>query len=460
MDPFLKQVQDGGVIGAGGAGFPTYVKLDCQVDLVLANGAECEPLLYKDQVLMQCWADELAAGMLLAMKQVGASRGVIGIKKKNTDTIAVLQASLPDLIELYLMEDVYPAGDEVEMVYEVTGKRIPSGGLPKEIGVMVNNIESFINVFRASKGIPVTETMVTVHGEVVRPYTAWLPVGITYQQAIDLAGGITCDEFVVVEGGPMMGSVTQDLTQPVTKISSGLLVLPRESRIARFKMRSEDELLRIGKAACDQCSMCSSMCPRGLLGYPIQPHLAMRGLQASGDNHLSYTLAAQACSGCNLCTMWSCPEGLDPSRVCGITKRDLRDSNQLLSPQELQAQTTDVHPLREYRGVPTKRLTRRLELTEYALKKAKFVEFDDLLQQSRQQSRLQPVVISQVKIPLSQHIGKPATAVVKVGDSVKKGQLIGQADAEALSVSVHASIDGKVTAVSNVVVIERILEKS
>lgn len=453
MNPLLKQVQDSGVIGAGGAGFPTYVKLDCQVDMVLANGAECEPLLYKDQVLMQRWTSDLFGGMLLAMKEVGASYGVIGIKKKNTDTIAILEATLPNTIDLCLMDDVYPAGDEVELVYKATGKRIPSGGLPKDIGVMVNNIESFINVFRASKNIAVTETMITVHGEVVTPYTAWLPIGITYQEAIDLAGGITCHDFVVVEGGPMMGSVTEDLSQPVTKISSGLLVLPKTNRVARIKQRSEQDLLRIGKAACDQCRMCSSMCPRGLLGYPIQPHLAMRSLQVSGVNNLPDALAAQACSGCNLCTMWSCPEGLDPSRVCGITKRTLRDNNQLLTPVQLQERTIDVHPLREYRGVPTKRLVRRLELTDYIHIKAEFIEFDVL---ENQTSTKIPVDINQVTIPLSQHIGKPAVAIVKVGDSVKKGQIIGQAAPDALSVAVHSSIDGTVISVDNVIVIKRI----
>jgi len=450
MECLLKQVQDGGVIGAGGAGFPTYVKLDSQVDWVLANGAECEPLLYKDQVLMQGWAAELFGGMLLAMKQVGATRGVIGIKKKNTDTIAILQAQLPQAIELYLMEDVYPAGDEVELVYAITGKCIPAGGLPKDIGVLVNNIESFINVYRAAKGIPVTQTMLTVHGAVIKPYTAWLPIGITYQQAIDLAGGITCSEYVVIEGGPMMGSVTQDLTKVVTKISSGLLVLPRDSRVARIKMRSDREVLRSAKATCDQCSICSSMCPRRLLGYPIQPHVAMRAVQVSGDNNLPFAVAAQSCSGCNLCTMWSCPEGLDPSRICSMIKRELRENDQWLTPIQLQGQTVDVHPLREYRGVPTKRLVRRLELSDYSGIKAEFVEFGVLLQ-----ARAEPMTITKVQIPLSQHIGKPAIPVVKVGDFVIKGQLIGQAAERALSVAVHASIDGQVVSVNQSIIIEQ-----
>ncbi len=440
MDQFLQKIQDGGVIGAGGAGFPTYVKLDCQADIVIANGAECEPLLNKDQVLMQRWAPALIGGMLLAMHQVGADRAVIGIKKKHADTITVLRTVLPANIDLLEMDDVYPAGDEVEMVYEATGKRIPSGGLPKDIGVMINNIESFINLFHAAQGIPVTDTMLTVHGEVKLPFTAWLPVGMSYEEVIALAGGITCDDFVVIEGGPMMGSITVDLSKPITKVSSGLLVLRRDSRIATIKIRSEADIRRIGKAACDQCSICSSMCPRNLLGYPVHPHLAMRALQVSANDNTSLALAAQPCSACNLCTMWSCPDGLDPSQICVTTKRDLGQHNLLLSPAQLQAKTSAVHPLRDYRKIPTKRLMQRLELLQYNHKTADFIE---------------PVLsLRKVSIPLSQHIGVPAVPVVKVGDQVFKGQLIGAAMAQSLSVSVHASLAGTISEISNYVVIE------
>jgi len=441
MNQLLQKIQAGGVIGAGGAGFPTYVKLESQADVVIANGAECEPLLNKDQVLMQCSAPSLIGGMMLAMHQVGASRGVIGIKKKHADTIAVLRDAIPDNIELLEMDDVYPAGDEAEMVYEATGNRIPSGGLPKDIGVMVNNVESFINLFHAAQGIPVTDTMVTVHGEVKEPFTAWLPIGMSYSEVIALAGGITCDDFVVVEGGPMMGSVTDDLSKPITKISSGLLVLPANSRVATIKNRSEAALRRIGKSACDQCSICTDMCPRNLLGYPIQPHLAMRSLQVSANDNSSLTQAAQPCSECNLCTMWSCPEGLDPSQVCATTKRDLRENNLLMTPAQLQAKTKDVHPLRDYRKIPTKRLMQRLEVLQYSHRTANLLE---------------PILnLEKVSIPLSQHIGAPALAVVKVGDIVSKGQLIGAAVDQALSVSVHASMDGTVTGLSDIVVIER-----
>jgi len=277
-------------------------------------------------------------------------------------------------------------------------------------------------------------------GRFVDTYTAWLRIGLSYREAIDLAGDIPRRDFIVVDGGPMMGSVTDNLDKPITKISSGLLVLPRSSRIATIKMRSEQNLRRIGKAACDQCSMCTSMCPRNLLGYPVKPHLAMRSLQVSGANNLSYALAAQACCECNLCTMWSCPEGLDPSRVCATTRRALRGAQKLLSPAQLQANTTEVHPLRAYRGVPTTRLVRRLELADYAQTKAEFRECE--------------LNVNRLYIPLSQHIGRPAVAVVKVGDRVSKGQLIGQPAPDALSVAVHASRDGIVVEVGESIVID------
>lgn len=439
MNSLIEKVRDAGVVGAGGAGFPTYVKLDCQVEMVLANGAECEPLLNKDQVVMQKWAHEMIGGMQLAMKQTGATQAVIGIKDKHYDTIEVLEAAIEGLPEghgfsLLKMRDVYPAGDEVELIYEATGKRVPSGGLPKDIGVLVQNSESYINIFRAAMDQAVTHTMVTVHGEVKTPYTAWLPVGVTVAEVLEMAGGTTVNDFVVIDGGPMMGGVVESLDQPITKLSSGFIVIDRDSSLAIKKTRPEKEYKRIGKSACDQCSLCTSMCPRHMLGYPIKPHLVMRALQTSGPNSDIYALSAQACSECNLCSLWSCPEGLDPRNMCVTTKRDLRQSGRLQTPEQLQAKTTPVHPMREYRGVPTKRLTQRLGLATYAKTEATFVETEGCF--------------NRVTIPLQQHIGAPALATVSIGDKVTVGQVIGKAAEDALSVNIHASIEGTVEAVT------------
>ncbi len=439
MTNLLDAVKQAGVVGAGGAGFPTYQKLDARADLLIANGAECEPLLNKDQVVMQDFADELLAGMQLAMTQIGAAEGIIGLKQKHVHSIEVLQPKLPANIRLLQMPNVYPAGDEYELVYEATGRQIPSGGLPKEIGVVVQNVETLFNVQRASEGQAVTHTMISVHGSVAKPYTDWLPIGCTMADALALAGGTTIDDFVVVDGGPMMGAMIEDMSTVITRTSSGLIVVPRESRLARRKMTPERAYKRHGKSACDQCSLCTEMCPRYLLGYPIKPHLVMRSLLTTGEMSETLTINAQACCECNVCSMWACPEELDPSAICVATKRDLRARDALLSPQQLQALTTPVHPMREYRGVPTARLTRRLGLGRYDKVKALYVKND--------------FVPREVRIPLQQHIGAPAVASVKPGDKVRAGDEIGAAATDALGVPVHASIDGTVRTVADTITI-------
>ena len=439
MTNLLDAVKNAGVIGAGGAGFPAYQKLDTKVDLLIANGAECEPLLNKDQAVMQHYTDELLAGIQLAMSQVGASEAVLGVKQKHKHSIEVLTPKLPSNVRLLQMPNVYPAGDEVELIYEATGKRVPQGGLPMEVGVVVQNVESLVNVFRASEGRPVTHTMVTVHGSVAQPYTDWLPIGCSMADAIDLAGGATVDDYVVIDGGPMMGPIIEDMSAVITRTSSGLIVVPRDSYLAKRKMTPESAYKRIGKSSCDQCSLCTEMCPRYLLGYPIKPHLVMRSLLTTGEMSDTLTFNAQACCECNICSMWACPEQLDPRNICASTKRDLKAKDVMLTPQQLQDLTVDVHPMRENRGVPTARLTRRLGLSSYDKIKAPFVD--------------RGFVPTQVSIPLQQHIGAPAVASVEPGVKVSVGDVIGRAADNALSIPIHASINGTVSTVGSTVTI-------
>ncbi|GAA4082200.1 4Fe-4S dicluster domain-containing protein [Zhongshania borealis] len=440
-DTLVDKVRQAGIVGAGGAGFPCYIKMDTQAAVLIANGAECEPLLYKDQFVMQHFTESMLQGMQLLMAHIGASRGVLAIKQKHQESIAHVQPLLPANIELKIMSNVYPAGDEYELVYEITGQRIPAGGLPKDVGVLVQNVETLVNVYAASQGKPVTHTMLTVHGEVERPFTAWLPIGMSYADVLDLAGDISCELPVIIEGGAMMGTVETDFSTPITATSSGLLVLPHDAAVVVKKTEPEHKSKRIGKAACDQCTLCTEMCPRYLLGYPIQPHLVMRSLLTTDAMSETLSLHAQACSECNVCTLWACPEQLNPRDVCVAVKRDLKAQNLWQSAEHLQAQTRPVHSMREYRGVPTARLIRRLGLERYDKRPAPWLPV-----------KTQP---ARVAISLRGHFGAIAVPLVKIGDKVSVGDRIAAPPADAMGVPVHASISGTVTSVADRITIQR-----
>ncbi len=277
--------------------------------------------------------------------------------------------------------------------------------------------------------------MITVHGEVEKPFTAWLPIGMSYADILALAGALTCDKPVLIEGGAMMGSVETDFSRPITSVSSALLVLPEDAYILNRRAEPEPAFRRIGKSACDQCTLCTEMCPRYLLGYPIQPHLVMRSLLTSGNTSETLSLYAQACCECNICTMWACPEQLNPRDVCVTTKRDLRAQGRWQTAAELQAQTRPVHSMRDYRGVPSSRLTQRLGFSKYDRRTA---AWRDVL-----------ALPARVTIPLQPRMGVTAEPLVKVGDPVSAGSVIANVPADALGVPVHASISGLVTAVTD-----------
>ena len=147
----VDQVKAAGVVGAGGGGFPTHVKLAAKADTVVANGAECEPLLHKDAAVMERHAAEMIEGMTLAMEAVGAKTGIVGIKAKNTKAVDAVQAATAGTpVTVHLLGDYYPAGDEYDLVHETTGRLIPAAGIPLNVGVVVCNVETFVNVARAA----------------------------------------------------------------------------------------------------------------------------------------------------------------------------------------------------------------------------------------------------------------------------------------------------------------------
>src|SRR5437899_2420106 len=223
------KLRECGVVGAGGAGFPTYVKAQSQVEYLIANGAECEPLIHKDAELMKQYPGEILSGMSAMMEATGAKTGKFGVKTKNAEAIEALQQSnRNERIEFVMLGDFYPSGDEYELVYTATGRLIPPAGIPLQVGCVVNNVETLYNVTLAESGTPVTEKFLSVCGAVNEPKSLWAPVGMTFRELIARAGGATVPEYGVFISGLMMGTLTFDLDDVVTKTTGGLILLPRE----------------------------------------------------------------------------------------------------------------------------------------------------------------------------------------------------------------------------------------
>jgi Na+-translocating ferredoxin:NAD+ oxidoreductase RnfC subunit len=419
-----------GVVGAGGAGFPTSVKAQSQVEYLIANGAECEPLIHKDAELMKHFPEGILHGMNAMMDATGAKIGKFGIKTKNAESLEALKHHWkPGRIEFVMLGDFYPSGDEYELVYTATGRLIPPGGIPLQVGCVVNNVESLYNVHLAGNGTPVTEKFLSVCGAVKRPKSFWAPVGTSFRDLIALAGGATVPDFGIFVSGIMMGTLTFDLDDVITKTTGGLIVLPRDHYLMTRRTRSEQEMHHIGKSACDQCSYCTEFCPRYLLGYEVMPHKVMRSLGFTTTGSEIWNQWAELCCACGICTLYACPEDLYPKEACDQGKRDRRAAGLKF----VQQRPVEVHPMKEYRRIPLAQLRRRLQIEEYE-QETPFERVD-----------CRPAA---VRIKLKQHAGQPAVPAVEEGRKVKRGQVVGRVESGKLGANVHASIDGKVRAVT------------
>lgn len=433
---FSARLRAAGVVGAGGAGFPACVKARSRAEYVLANAAECEPLLKKDRILLERHPEKVFDGLELMMRSTGASAGILGIKKKHDRLIQRLDsiARTRKNVSVAPLGDYYPAGDEHCLVCDITGRVVPMGGIPIEAGCVVCNVETLYNAALSDKG-PVTEKYITVTGAVKRPCTIKVPVGITYAEAVEIAGGLKIRHAAGIDGGPMMGRVITDFGALVDKSSGGIVVLPKDHPLIVKKALAPPVFSRIGRSACDQCSFCTELCPRYLLGHTLQPHRVMRSLMFAGAGRKPHSEYALLCCECSLCSLYSCPENLDPRGVCAASRAGLREMKAgLENPPLNKGRAAGAHPVREERKVPVSRLIKRLGLADYDIDAPWF-------EHSYKPAR--------VRIPLSRHIGAPCSPAVGAGDRVKKGSLVGDAPADKLGTPVHASIDGRVSKVND-----------
>ncbi|HBZ7629538.1 TPA: SLBB domain-containing protein [Klebsiella pneumoniae] len=330
-----ERVRAAGVVGAGGAGFPTHIKLQARVDTVLVNAAECEPMLKVDQQLMAQQADRLIRGLGYAMTATGA---------------------------------------------------------------------------------------------VARPLTLAVPLGISLREVLDLAGGATVDDPGFINGGPMMGSLITSLETPVTKTTGGLLVLPGNHPLIQRRRQDERTLLAIARTVCEQCRLCTDLCPRHLIGHELSPHLLVRAVNYRQAATPSLLLSALTCSECNVCESVACPVGISPMRINRLLKRELRAKN-----LRYDGPLRPADEMAKHRLVPVKRLISKLGL--------------DPWYQEAPLTAVEPEVAC-VTLPLRQHIGISAVPCVAPGERVTRGQVLADIPADALGAPVHASIDGLVSAIT------------
>lgn len=432
IEKLKEALLDGGVVGAGGAGFPTYAKLSDQAETIILNCAECEPLIKVDRQLITGYVDDILAGMQMLVDTLGAKEGIIAIKKSYQASIDAVNSQIKKYkgLKLHILPDIYPAGDEVVLIYETTGKVVPQGKIPIVVGCMVVNVETVLNAYRkVTSDTNVVTKFVTVAGLVKSPLTVEVPVGITVQELIDMAGGFTTDDSVMIMGGPMTGRIctTQDI---VTKTTKAVLVLPPTCPPITKRQSSNRLNIRNAMSVCSQCTMCTSLCPRNLLGAAIKPHEFMRALANGLTYNVDPFLNSFFCVSCGLCEMYSCHQGLSPRRLLDEYKGGLRAKG--VKPPEREMKP--VNSLREERRVPEHRLVMRLGLASYDIPAPMTKCTAD---------------IKEVKLMLRQCIGAPCVATVKKGDKVTLGQVVGQPPEGALGVKLHASIAGKVTAVTD-----------
>lgn len=427
-----KALFDGGVVGAGGAGFPTHAKLSDQAESIILNCAECEPLIKVDRQLMIDYVNEVLSGMQMLVDTLGANEGIIAVKKSYKASIEAINSIISEYksLKLHILPDIYPAGDEVVLIYETTGKVVPQGKIPILVGCVVVNVETVLNLYRkVTNDQNVITKFVTVAGLVNSPVTVEVPVGITVKELIEMAGGFSSEDNVMIMGGPMTGRICT-INDIVTKTTKAVLVLPPNCPPIEKRQSTTRNNLRNAMSVCSQCSMCTSLCPRNLLGASIKPHEFMRALANGLTYNIEPFINSFFCVSCGLCEMYSCHQSLSPRRLLDEYKAGLRAKGVKVPDKP----NGPVNSLREERRVPEHRLVNRLGLHSFDIP-APMKKCD--------------TEIKEVKLLLRQCIGAPCVAVVKTGDKVIEGQMVGEPPKEALGTCLHASITGKVTAVTD-----------
>lgn len=437
MEELKSLIASAGVVGAGGAGFPTAFKLRDGIDSLVINAAECEPLIYTDYYLLKNELGKVLKGATAMMEACGIPNGYMAVKHHTAERLSWTHGQkLTSSISVSVMPDVYPMGDEIIMIYQVLGRIVPPGQLPGTVGAIVNNVETLYNVANAMEGIPVTEKWVTINGEVDNKVTFKVPIGTPIAEVFKTLGVTVPEGHIVVDGGPAMGKPVDPATAVITKTTKSLLILPDNIPCTASMLGSMKFTLTHAASNCCSCTMCSEMCPRALIGYPLQPHKIVRSVSSRLTDNPEDYLAASTCSACGVCELTACCQGISPRKVYTAVKAEL--GKHRLRYQAPPDAVLEADPERDNRMLPSSRFMQRIGVAKY----------DQTIPAFRGDVPFQPTYASYA---LRQHVGAPAAPIVNLGDAVKPGDVIGQA-ADGISANIHCAVNGIVDGIANGVV--------
>ena len=419
-------LQNAGIVGAGGAGFPTYAKLSNEADLLCVNCSECEPLMYTDFILNREEMAKIVKGAELIMAATNIKHTYLAIKVHRAEALGYADGQvLGENVSIKYLPSVYPIGDEIGLIYETTGRLIKAGNLPITAGVIVMNAETVYNAHEAIvSGKPLVEKWLTIAGDIPEKFTLKVPLGMRVSDIFKQLGIKVDSDHVIIDGGPSMGSISSPDRAVIKKTTKSILIFPKTTRCVENKQSNIDDMLRRAASACCGCTRCTEMCPRYQLGYPLEPHKLIRAaLNSAAEDYPELIATASLCCSCGVCAEVCCQDISPKDVILNLKKILAKNKIKFVADKDY-----PVNPDRPYRMIKSSKWKDMLGV----------LKFDAIPTYIPKKLTAQ-----RVEIPTSQHIGAPSIPCVNVGDRVNEGDMIATAG-QGLSVPQYASISGKV----------------
>lgn len=303
-------VKKAGIVGMGGAGFPSHVKLltDKKIDAIIVNAAECEPYLTNDYRILKEKSGHLAEGLDIVLHALGVMKGYIALEDNKKDVVFKMRENLKAGMKVKILKTKYPQGSEKHLIRAVTGRVVPEGKLPSDVGVVVLNASTILAIYEAVReGKTVTQRIVTLSGGAIKnPSNFMIRIGTSFKEAFEGAGGFIKEPRKIIVGGPMMGMSQYSLDVPVTKTTSGLLAL------------TKDELLGKEETPCLRCGKCVEACPMGLVPLRLSKLVKEKNYEDAKKEGLL------SCIECGSCA-YTCPSDRNPVAIIRSGKKALRE---------------------------------------------------------------------------------------------------------------------------------------